>query len=59
MSGNVHKDKTHQTWVQHGPPSVPTIVSKGKRNFSDTLERKKICEPVNCSLKSGSFVPGD
>lgn len=56
--GNLHKDKAHQTWIQHGPPSVPTVVSKGKRNFSDTLERKKLWA-INCSLKSSRFVQGN
>lgn len=28
------------------PSSVPTVVSKGKRNFSDTLEKEKtVCSP--------------
>lgn len=44
---DLHKDKTNHTWMPHDHPSVPTVVGKGERNFSDTLERRKtVCNSL-------------
>lgn len=53
--GNLHKDKAHQTWMQHGPPSVPAVVSKGKEFQWHPWKEKKLWA-INCSLKSRRFV---
>lgn len=49
--GDLREDKASHPWVQ--PDSLicaHSCVSKGERNFSDTLEGKKLCA-VNSSLR--------